>query len=48
MNNRRTQEVTKTQEDFFNKIYSSHFIARGRKGYSGFACERELEIEHKL
>ena len=24
------------------------FIARVRKGYSRFACERELEIEHKL
>ena len=34
-----------TQEDFFNKIFTSHFIARVRKGYSRFACERELETE---
>ena len=37
-----------TQEDFFNKIYTSHFIARVRKGCSRFACERVLETEHKL
>ena len=37
-----------TQEDFFIKIFTSHFIARVRKGYSRFACERELETEHKL
>ena len=37
-----------TQEDFFNKICTSHFIARVRKGYSGFACERELETKQKL
>ena len=29
-------------------IFTSHFIARVRKGCSRFACERELEIEHKL
>ena len=40
--------VTKTQEDFFTKIYTSHFIARVRKGCSRVACERELETEHKL
>ena len=34
------------QEDFFIKIYTSHFIARVRKGCAGFYCERELEIEH--
>ena len=28
------------------KIYTSHFIARVRKGCSRFACERELETEH--
>ena len=38
----------KTQEDFFRKIFTSHFIARVRKGCSRFACERELETEHKL
>ena len=27
-------------------IYTSLFIARVRKGYSRFACERELETEH--
>ena len=38
----------KTQEDFFKIIFTSHFIARVRKGYSRFACERVLETEHKL
>ena len=38
----------KTQEDFFRKIFTSHFIARVRKGCSRFACERVLETEHKL
>ena len=38
--------MIKTQEDFFRKICTSHFIARVRKGYSGFACEREPETEH--
>ena len=42
MNNRRTQE------DFFNKIFTSHFISRVRKSYSKFACQRELETEQKL
>ena len=37
----------KTQEDF-RKIFTSHFIARVRKGCSRFACERVLETEHKL
>ena len=36
------------QEDFFNKICTSHFIARLRKVYSRFVCERELEREQKL
>ena len=40
--------IIKTQEDFFNKICTSHFIARVRKGYSRFACERELETKQKL
>ena len=35
-----------SQEDFFIKIYTSHFIARVRKGCSRFAYERELETEH--
>ena len=38
--------IIKTQEDFFIKIYTSHFIARVRKGCTRFACERELEAEH--
>ena len=38
--------MIKTQEDFFNKIFTSHFIARVRKGCVGFYCERELETEH--
>ena len=38
----------KTLEDFFRKIFTSHFIARVRKGCSRFACERVLETEHKL
>ena len=42
----KTHAMTKTQEDFFIKIFTSHFIARLRKGCSRFACERELEIEH--
>ena len=40
--------IIKTQEDFFIKIFTSHFIARIRKGCVGFYCERELEIEQKL
>ena len=42
-----TQRRRKTSEEFFNKIYTSHFIARVRKGCSMFACERELEIEQR-
>ena len=38
--------MTKTQKDFFIKIFTSHFIARVQKGCSRFACERELETEH--
>ena len=41
-----TDAMTKTLEDFFNKIFTSHFIARVRKGCVGFYCERELETEH--
>ena len=32
-----------TREDFFRKLYTSHFIVRVRKGYSRFYGERELE-----
>ena len=44
----RKEAGRKTHEDFFRKIFTSHFIARFEKGYSKFACERVLEIEHKL
>ena len=44
---RITQEW-RTHEDFFRKIFTSHFIARVRKGYWRVACERMLETEHKL
>ena len=37
--------IIKTQKDFFRKICTTHFIVRVRKGYSRFACERELETE---
>ena len=42
----KTDAGRKTQEDFFKKIFTSHFIAKVRKGCSRFACERELETEH--
>ena len=45
-NNRRSNKRRK--KDFFNNIFTSHFIARVRKGCSRFACERVLETEHKL
>ena len=38
--------MIKTQEDFFSKVFTSHFICKGKKGYSKFACEKELETEH--
>ena len=44
----KKDEWRKTQEDFFNNIFTSHFIARVRKGCWRFACERVLETEHKL
>ena len=34
-----------TSENFFDKIYTSHFIVRVRKGYSRFYGERELKTE---
>ena len=48
-NNRRSDKDRrriKTQEDFFIKIFTSHLICKGTKGYSKFACERKLETEH--
>ena len=45
--NRQTHAMTKTQEDFFNKIcIPLTLFVMVQKGYSRFACERELEIEH--
>ena len=41
----KTQWQRQTQEDFFSKIYTSHFICKVRKGCSRFACERLLETE---
>ena len=41
-----TDAMIRTQEDFFNKICTSLFIVRIRKGYSRFACERELELQY--
>ena len=35
-----TDAMIKTQEDFFNKIFTSHFICKGTRGYSKFARER--------
>ena len=37
-----------TQDHFFNKICTSHFICKVRKGCSKFYGERELETEQKL
>ena len=36
------------QRLLYQNICTSHFIIRVRKGYSKFACERELETELKL
>ena len=39
--------IITTQEDFFNKIYLPlTLFVTFEKGYSRFACERELETEH--
>ena len=44
----RITKEWRTHEDFFRKIFTSHFIARVRKGCWRVACERMLETEHKL
>ena len=45
----KTHEGRRTHDkDFFNNIFTSHFIARVRKGCWRVACERVLETEHKL
>ena len=46
MQNHNDTIIKQRSEDFFRKIYTSPFIVRVRKGYSRFACERELETEH--
>ena len=44
----KTQEG-RTQEDFFNNIFTSHFICKVcERVVEGLACERVLETEHKL
>ena len=43
MNNRRSN---KRRRKTSLTRFTSHFIARVRKGCVGFYCERELEIEH--
>ena len=43
-----TQWQRCTQEDFFTNISVPLFICKVRKGYSRFACERELDTEQKL
>ena len=48
---KQTQGQRRKKEDTWMKsltTFTSLFIARVRKGCSGFACERVLEIEHKL
>ena len=42
----KTDAVINNAGRLLYKIFTSHFIARVRKGYVGFYCERELEIEH--
>ena len=42
----KTDAMTKTQEVFFNKIFTSHLICKFRKDCSKFPCERELKTEH--
>ena len=37
--------IIKTQKDFFVNIYTFPFICKVWKGYSRYACERELETE---
>ena len=49
MNNKRSNKRRNDKDRRMKsslQIYTSHFIARVRKGCSRFACERELEIEH--
>ena len=43
-----TQWINRRTQDFFINSFTSHFIARVRKGCVGFYCERELETEQKL
>ena len=43
---RHTDAMITDAEWLLYKYFTSHFIARVRKGCSRVACERELEIEH--
>ena len=45
---RKTQEGKRRKKTSLPIYFTSHFIARVRKGFSMFACERVLETEHKL
>ena len=40
--------IKQTNEDFFNKYVPLTLLYGLEKGYSRFACERELETEYKL
>ena len=41
-----TDAIIKTQEDFLEKYLPLTLLQGFEKGYSKFACERKLEIEH--
>ena len=43
---RQTHSMTRTQEDFLEKYLPLTLLQGFEKGYSRFACERELETEH--
>ena len=45
---RLKEDTGRTHEDFFSNIFTSHFIARVRKGCWRFACERMMVTERKL
>ena len=40
--------MKENEGSFFTTYFTSHFIAKIRKGCSRVACERVLETEHKL
>ena len=45
-NHDNTTKKKDEQKLLYKSICTSHFIVRVRKGYSRFACERELETKH--